>query len=458
MTQAEFKEMLGQTEDLPQLPEVATAMVQLTRELSVPVQQVAELLSADPALLERMLIVINSPFYRFTGSIDKIEDALSLVGYRRLCDLAVALSLLEVFPTEKTGGIDYAKHWECAVCQAVATSEVASRVREDIRQDAFSIGLIQDAGSLIFSRFFPMEYGQAIGLANGKEVHLVHAEREVLGFDHAWAASALYSHWGLPHEVVQIIEHHHFSEFDTPLPMDLRQAVHLANLANLISDVFYGSDPDRAREILYERAKTFIFHFGVAAIDELLEKIPGQLRETAGALSLAVGKVEEVQPATAASVHEFCPECGAPGSGKFCSECGSSLLLSPEKPSLSSDKILLAEDSAATRLALSILIKRLGYVPVEAINGADAIRLAKKERPGLILMDIQMPGMNGLEALRRIRKDRTVAHIPVVMLTSITSADTVIEALQTGANDYVVKPFTAGTIQDRVAKYMVSEP
>ncbi len=171
-----------------------------------------------------------------------------------------------------------------------------------------------------------------------------------------------------------------------------------------------------------------------------------------------MGETEEIQDETAESVHEFCPECGAQGSGKFCSECGSSLLLAPEKPSLSSDKILLAEDSAATRLALSILIKRLGFVPVEAINGADAIRLARKERPGLILMDIQMPGMNGLEALRRIRKDRAVAHIPVVMLTSITSADTVIDALQTGANDYVVKPFTAATIQDRVEKYMVSEP
>ncbi len=271
MTQTEFQEMLRQAEDLPQLPEVAEAMVRLTRELSVPVQQVAELLGADPPLLERMLIVINSPFYRFTGSIDSIEDALSLVGYRKLCDLAVALSLLEVFPTEKTAGIDYAKHWERAVCLAVAASEVAARVRDDIRQDAFSVGLLQDTGSLIFSSHFPMEYGQAIGLASGKETHIVHAEHEVLGFDHAWAGSALYNHWKLPHELVQIVEHHHFSEFDTALPMDLRQAAHLANLANLIADVYYGSDPDRAREILYERAKTFIFHFGVAAIDVLLE-------------------------------------------------------------------------------------------------------------------------------------------------------------------------------------------
>ncbi|MDP6779172.1 MAG: HDOD domain-containing protein [Candidatus Latescibacteria bacterium] len=165
MTETQFQEFLDQTEDLPQLPEAASAMVRLTRELSVPVQQVAELLGADPALQERMLIVINSPFYRLSGSIDNIEDALSLVGYRKLCDLAASLSLLEVFPIEKAGGIDNTKHWELAVCQAVAAAEVAARFRKDIRQDAFSLGLIQDAGSLLLSRYFPMEYGQAIGLA-----------------------------------------------------------------------------------------------------------------------------------------------------------------------------------------------------------------------------------------------------------------------------------------------------
>ena len=74
----------------------------------------------------------------------------------------------------------------------------------------------------------------------------------------------------------------------------------------------------------------------------------------------------------------------------------------------------------------------------------------------MVLMDIGMPAMSGLDALRLIRARRKTAHIPVVMLTSITSADTVIESLQAGANDYVVKPFTASTVHDRVKKYMPS--
>jgi len=69
-------------------------------------------------------------------------------------------------------------------------------------------------------------------------------------------------------------------------------------------------------------------------------------------------------------------------------------------------------------------------------------------------MDVVMPGMNGLEALKRIREDKQLSEIPVVMLTSLTDSETVIESVQAGANDYVVKPYTADTIADRIKKYM----
>jgi len=62
--------------------------------------------------------------------------------------------------------------------------------------------------------------------------------------------------------------------------------------------------------------------------------------------------------------------------------------------------------------------------------------------------------MTGLEALQRIRKISGIEHMPVVMLTSVTGADTVVQALEAGADDYVVKPFSAIVVQDRIKKYM----
>ena len=132
------------------------------------------------------------------------------------------------------------------------------------------------------------------------------------------------------------------------------------------------------------------------------------------------------------------------------------MLIVPERLPLSTTKVLIADDNAATRLAIKILIQRMGYQPLEATNGPEALKLIRRERPGVVLMDIIMPGMTGIEVLERIRQEKATEHIPVVMLTSVTSSETVIKSLQTGANDYVVKPFSAATIQNRIRKYMAS--
>ena len=120
----------------------------------------------------------------------------------------------------------------------------------------------------------------------------------------------------------------------------------------------------------------------------------------------------------------------------------------------SARKILVAEDSIASRRALCFVIKKFGCIPVEAVNGHEAIEMAKKDPPGMIMLDVVMPRMNGLEALKRIREDDVLSNIPVVMLTSLTDSETVVEAVQAGANDYVIKPYTADIIADRIKKYM----
>ena len=100
------------------------------------------------------------------------------------------------------------------------------------------------------------------------------------------------------------------------------------------------------------------------------------------------------------------------------------------------------------------MIKKAGFVPVEATNGYEAFELAKKDPPGMIMLDVMMPRMNGLEALKKIRDTEDLSQIPIVMLTSLTDSETVVEAVQSGANDYIVKPYTADVIVQRLKKYM----
>ena len=103
----------------------------------------------------------------------------------------------------------------------------------------------------------------------------------------------------------------------------------------------------------------------------------------------------------------------------------------------------MAEDSQATAQALCTLLSVEGYQVIQARDGMKAIERAREERPDLILMDIQMPGMSGLEAIRRIRADAEprVAAIPIVALTALAMLDDQNLCLAAGADAYMSKPF-----------------
>jgi diguanylate cyclase (GGDEF)-like protein len=92
------------------------------------------------------------------------------------------------------------------------------------------------------------------------------------------------------------------------------------------------------------------------------------------------------------------------------------------------------------RDALARRLSRSGYSVVTADSGGDALRVVRERRIDAVLLDVMMPGMSGLETLRRLRQTRSVADLPVIMVTAKDQSDDIIEALDLGANDYVAKP------------------
>ena len=115
-------------------------------------------------------------------------------------------------------------------------------------------------------------------------------------------------------------------------------------------------------------------------------------------------------------------------------------------------KVLLVDDSNTMRRIAKNQLITLGITDIiEAENGQDAIDKLKANMPvDLITMDINMPVMDGMSALREIRKDATFANVKIVMLTSESEKKTVLEALQAGANNYIVKPFTPEGLKQKL--------
>jgi diguanylate cyclase (GGDEF)-like protein len=102
--------------------------------------------------------------------------------------------------------------------------------------------------------------------------------------------------------------------------------------------------------------------------------------------------------------------------------------------------LLLVDDDAMNRDALSRRLVRSGYAVLTAASGQDALTILEGHRVDAVLLDVMMPGMSGIETLRRLRQSRSIADLPVIMVTANDRSEDVVEALELGANDYVTKP------------------
>jgi two-component system chemotaxis response regulator CheY len=118
-------------------------------------------------------------------------------------------------------------------------------------------------------------------------------------------------------------------------------------------------------------------------------------------------------------------------------------------------KILIVDDFATMRRILKNILKQLGFKNlVEADDGTTAWELLENQTVDLIISDWNMPKMTGLELLKKVRADSRYAKTPFLMVTAEAQKQNVIEAVQAGVSNYVVKPFTAEAISDKLEKVL----
>jgi len=119
-------------------------------------------------------------------------------------------------------------------------------------------------------------------------------------------------------------------------------------------------------------------------------------------------------------------------------------------------RILVIEDQEDNRRILCDLLTDRGYEIIEATTGLDGVTIAEKERPDLILMDIQLPGIDGYEATRRIKANPTLHQIPIIAVTSYALSGDDAQALEAGCDAYVAKPFSPRALLAKIREYVPS--
>ena len=470
MQDSDVLSMIGRAKDLPTLSTVAMKVVSVATGKETSVKEVADLIEKDMALSAKILQVINSPFYGFSRGITSVSEAVGLMGFKQVGNLALGISVMGSIPRHEIFGFSFQEFWERSVGQAVAAVKTTAIVKSESSHSIFTTALLQDIGTCLLVRYMPLAYGYAMALAKERKIHIVQAEQEVMGTDHAEVGALLAERWNLPATILVPIRHHHFSEFGPDLDpevdrQEVSTEVRAVNVSNLMTDVLYEEDGEERKGVLLERAQEFI-GLDQTQVGEILESLPEEIDRAKSLFR------PDVEPREIAEVevpdrpepieedeenyHDLCPECGSDVGLKFCGNCGTSLKVAPVRRERvkGQKKILVAEDSAATRTAISNMLRRMGYEVLLALDGEEAVELARKEQPELILMDVLMPIMDGIEALKIIRSDVRLRTTPVVMLTSVTDIRMVTEAIESGANDYIAKPFSVTLLTERVERYV----
>lgn len=124
--------------------------------------------------------------------------------------------------------------------------------------------------------------------------------------------------------------------------------------------------------------------------------------------------------------------------------------MEPELFKRTARKVLIVDDDPSISRLLAMALSSNGYEVFEALNGIKGYKVARREKPDVVLLDIMMPDVDGYEVFRRIKLDPTTNGIPIVFVSAKSSEEDINKGLSMGANAYITKPFEISSLLDKV--------
>jgi putative nucleotidyltransferase with HDIG domain len=196
---------------LATLPEVTVQIIRTVEDPRSTASQLHKIVSHDPALVTRMLKVVNSAFYGLPGQIASVERAIVLLGLNAVKNIAVAASLGKLFRNVRLcEGYTARDLWQHCVAVAVTSRELARLMRLPIADEAFLAGMIHDVGILVELQTKPDQIRQACETARlDPNCDFCQMETATLGIDHQMLGAALAEHWKFPRSCQLVAGYHH---------------------------------------------------------------------------------------------------------------------------------------------------------------------------------------------------------------------------------------------------------
>lgn len=223
-------EVLKKVTTIATLPEVTNQIIKTVEDPKSTAQQLHKIVSHDPALVTRILKVVNSAFYGLPGQIGSVERAIVVLGLNGIKNIAVAASLGQLFRGAMLcEGISANDLWVHCVATAVAARDLARNLKLPITDEAFLAGLIHDVGLLVSLQVYPEKLREVCNSAQQPGADFLNLERSIIGLDHQQLGMGLAEQWKFPRACQLVAGYHHNPQALADQTRHLVAIVHVAD-------------------------------------------------------------------------------------------------------------------------------------------------------------------------------------------------------------------------------------
>ncbi|MEO8626918.1 MAG: diguanylate cyclase [Betaproteobacteria bacterium] len=422
---------------LPSPAGVALAIIELCRKDDVSIEEIGYAVRADPALSGRIIKFANSALHGPRRAIVSVPEAIQLIGINTVRQLVLGFSLLGQHRNGACAKFDYTRFWSRSLAVAIAASAVCMRVRSAAPEEAFTCGLLAGVGTLALATIYPVEYSELVASPGGKSVfELSRLEQERFATDHNELAAALLQDWHLPRLFVVSVFHHEVPERGG-LPDGTREFMvcNLLHLAAAIGDMCVIAESERKScipDLILAAARVGIDE---AVVYKLWDEVRSQWGDWGRILEIKTQDMRSLEDLQRDNTQVPLPQAKAQD---------------PAEGPVESLTVLVVEDDRSTLLLIEHVLKSAGHMVHTAQDGRSGLALAMSLRPQIIISDWIMPGLDGVSFCKALRQTEEGQQMYFIILSALEQDDQLVEAFESGVDDYVTKPFTARVLAARL--------
>lgn len=386
-------------------------MLQLIADENARLDEIVRTVEADPTIAGRLLKLVNSPFAGVSRTVASVDTAVKMLGLQTIRGLALGYSLMS---TSRTGACDsfpYERFWSESLARAAAARTLAAQTKIVSADEAFTVGLVGKIGRLALATAFPHEYSRILFSVADRNVDaLLQAELTAFEIDHNELSADMLQDWHLPELFSQSVRLQDRREPSSP-PQGSRvdDMACLLRMAGVLAEVLvepntHSEDAARIRETARQ--------LGIAS------DVVCSAYDVARNEWQALGQVYSVKTHESPSLRE----------------------LGTRAPR-ENHRVLIADHDASSLRHLAEQLTSAGYEVLTATNGAEALRVLRAEDVRLLITDSVMPDMDGLRICRALRETEEVGFVYIILLTADTDSNSLLDAFEAGADDYIHRPY-----------------